>query len=84
MKTVDEIRKIMEVGLELIEQRDLDYGDHWLREEPEFLYQNIRRKYEGIKNLKEKGLLNTPKGKEQLIDLMNYTAMYYARLSFGS
>ena len=79
-KSVDELRPVMEKALKEVGERDTTYGDYWLREDREFLYQNIFRKSEGIRFLCRNGSINTPKGMEQLLDMIAYSAMVYRRL----
>jgi len=79
-KTSQELTKAFEKALDLADDRNLLYGERWLEEPIEALYENVFRKADGVKYMVRNGNGHNGKLLEHLLDVIDYTAMVFLRL----
>ena len=81
--SAQEVGKVFKECLELIEEREEKYGLRWKDEAIGYQWGNIFRKAEGIRYQYERGdfACTDPHDREQLLDLINYTAFVVRRLN---
>jgi hypothetical protein len=81
--SAQEVSKVFEECLKLVESREPKYGLRWKNEPIGYQWGNIFRKAEGIRFQYERGdfAYTDPHDREQLLDLINYTAFVIRRLN---
>lgn len=83
MHSIDDIIQVYKEAQNLIEQRWVAYRDGWKREGLKDLYQNVIRKAGHLKFLLDGGTEYDISSKEALLDIINYSAFSYYKVSQG-
>ena len=82
--TPKELWPVFDKALKLLEERDGSYGMRWVDEPVSHHLENVRRKAGGVAAMTERAqkgeLKDLKKFMEDLLDVMNYSAILYRRL----
>ena len=84
MTTREEVSNVYELAKDVLDARESLYGDYWKRVGFDNCFAQIERKATYLKVQKENGHANSPKFKEDLLDLMNWCAFAYKHLELGA
>ncbi len=76
-KALDDLSPVFDKAMAIISQREEVYGDSWRQNGCSVCIPEVLRKASYIKAQWERGKQHTPKFEEDLLDLMNWSAIAY-------
>ena len=77
MTTREELGSVYDKALEIVDKREEIYGDAWKEGGCSVCVPEVLRKASYIRAQWERGKSETPKFREDLLDLMNWSAIAY-------
>ena len=84
MTAREELTPIFEAALKIVDQREGVYGDSWKQNGKDVCVPEVLRKASYIKAQWERNKSDTDKFREDLLDLLNWSAIAYWHVARGT